>query len=136
MAALFESALGDAAARRPRDAAQWPELVALVDAATPVIADALRETDPAQIDTLMRVLDAVAPRAAPILPPLVQALRHQRPEVRRGAATVLGAMGHAGSGAAADLRRALDDDDAGVRAAAADALRRIEATPSPVRPRN
>jgi hypothetical protein len=130
MAGLFESALGDAAARRRRDPARWSELAAVVDAAAPAIAEELRELPAPERETLVRLLRAVAPSATPTLPHLIQALRHQRPEVRRGAALALGAMGEAARPATAELRQALDDRDAGVRDAAADALRRIEVRPS------
>ena len=123
---LFESGLGDAAVRRRRDAADWPELAALVNAAAPAIAKALRETSPSDREALSRFLGAVAPTARPMVPSFIQGLRHERPEVRRGAAMALGAMGGAARPAAADLRRALDDPDADVRAAAADALRRMD----------
>jgi hypothetical protein len=130
---LFESGLGDAAAHRRRGAAEWPELAALVNAAAPAIAAALRETSPADREALSRFLGAIAPTARPILPSLVQGLRHERPEVRRGAALALGTMGSAGKPAADELRRALDDPDADVRAAAADALKRIQ-PPPPIDP--
>jgi HEAT repeat protein len=61
-----------------------------------------------------------------MVPSLIQGLRHERPEVRRGAAMALGAMGPGGKAGAEDLRRALDDPDADVRAAAADALKKVE----------
>jgi HEAT repeat protein len=126
MAALFESGLGNAAARRRRGANDWPELAALLNAAAPAITEALRETSPSDREALSRVLAALAPTATPMVPSLVQGLRHERPEVRLGAAMALGAMGPAGKRAASDLRRALDDPDPEVRAAAAEALRRIE----------
>jgi hypothetical protein len=136
MAALFEGALGDAAARRPRDSQRWPELAALVGAAAPAIAQALGETSPAERETLQRLVQAMAPSATPMLPHLLQGLRHPQPEVRRGAAMALGALGQAGRRAAADLRHALDDPDPGVRAAAADALRRVEGASPADPPRN
>ena len=126
MAALFESGLGDAAAHRRRGAGDWPELAALLNAAAPAIADALRETSPSDRETMSRVLGALAPTAAPMVPSLVEGLHHARPEVRLGAAMALGAMGPAARRAAPELRRILDDSDPDVRAAAADALRRIE----------
>jgi hypothetical protein len=122
---LFESGLGDAAAHRRRGAG-WPELAALVNAAAPAIAAALRETSPSDREALSRFLGAMAPTARPMVPSLIQGLRHERAEVRLGAAMALGAMGAAGRPAADELRRALDDPDAEVRVAAADALRRVE----------
>jgi len=126
MAALFQSALGDAAARRPRDASQWPELAALMSAAAPAVAQALHDLPPSDRDTLAGFARMLAPSATPMVPALVQALTHAQPEVRRGAAAALGAMGASGRPAAASLRRALDDPDPAVRNAAADALRQIE----------
>lgn len=123
---LFESGLGDAAVHRRRGAGDWPELAALVNAAAPAIAAALRETSTSDRETLSRFLQAIAPTARPMVPSLIQGLRHERPEVRRGAAMALGAMGSAGRAAARDLRRALDDPDPDVRAVAAEALRQIE----------
>lgn len=133
MVALFERAMLDAGARRPRGA-PWPELAALVDAAAPAVAEALEETDPSDRETMMRFLRAFAPSAGAMLPTLVQGLRHEQPAMRRGAAMALGAMGPAGRRAAGDLRRALDDPNPGVRDAAAAALREMEAGTE--RPRN
>jgi hypothetical protein len=126
MLEVFESGLGDAAARRRRGAAEWPELAALVSAAAPAIAKALQETSPSDREALSQFLKAIAPTATPMFPSLIQGLRHERAEVRRAAALALGAMGSAGKPGADELRRALDDPDADVRAAAADALERIE----------
>ena len=129
MLQLFESGLGDAAGHRRRNATDWPELAALVNAAAPAIAKALQETSPSDRETLSHFLKAVGPTAKPMVPSLVQGLRHERAEVRRGAALALGTMGPAGKPAADELRRALDDPDADVRAAAADALRKVEGRP-------
>jgi len=129
MLQLFESGLDDAAAHRRRNATDWPELAALVNAAAPAIAKALQETSPSDRETLSHFLKAVAPTAKPMVPSLVQGLRHERAEVRRGAALALGTMGTAGKPAADELRRALDDPDADVRAAAEDALRKVEGRP-------
>ena len=60
MAALFDSALRDAAAHRRRDTKDWPELTALIGAAAPAIAASLREADPATRAELQRLLAAVA----------------------------------------------------------------------------
>jgi HEAT repeats len=127
MVALFGSALGDAAERRPRDASQWPELAALMGAAAPAVAQALHDLPPSDRETLAGFARILAPSATPMVPALLQALRHDQPEVRRGAAAALGVMGPAGRKAAGGLRHALDDPDPGVRDAAADALRRIGA---------
>ena len=124
--ALLESALADASAHRRREPTQWPELAALVGAAAPAVAAALQETSPSDRETMLRFMQAVAPSATPMVEPLIQGLSHESAEVRRGAAMGLGALGTAGRGAKAALERALQDPDADVRAAAADALRRIE----------
>ena len=126
LGALLESALADASAHRRRDAGQWPELAALVGAAAPAIAATLQETSPSDRESILRFVQAIAPAATPMVQPLIQGLRHEQAEVRRGAAAGLGAMGAAGRGAKAELERALQDPDADVRAAAAEALRRIE----------
>ena len=63
MAALFDSALRDAAAHRRRDTKDWPELTALIGAAAPAIAASLREADPAARAELQRLLAAVAEAA-------------------------------------------------------------------------
>jgi hypothetical protein len=60
MAALFDGALRDAAAHRRRDTKDWPKLTALVRAAAPAIAAALREADPATQAELQRLLAAAA----------------------------------------------------------------------------
>ena len=126
---VFESGLAEAAAHRRRGASDWTEMAALIRAAAPAIAAALAETSPADRETLSQFLKAVAPTAKPMVPSLIQGLRHRQPEVRRGAALALGTMGRAGQPAADELRRALDDPDADVRAAAADALRKVEGRP-------
>jgi len=126
LGALLESALADASAHRRRDAGQWPELAALVGVAAPAIAATLQETDAKDREALLGFVRAIAPSATPMVQPLIQGLRHEQPEVRRGAAMALGALGAGGRGAKAELERSLQDPDADVRAAAADALRRIE----------
>lgn len=60
MANLFDSALRDAADHERRDPSDWPELTALVDAATPEVVKALEETDPAARQLLMTVLREMA----------------------------------------------------------------------------
>ena len=126
---LFESGLADAAVHRRRGASDWTEMAALVRAAAPAIAAALAETSPSDREMLSQFLKMVAPTGKPMVPSLIQGLRHEQAEVRRGAAQALGTMGSAGKPAADELRRALDDPDADVRAAAADALRKIEGRP-------
>jgi hypothetical protein len=129
MAGLFESALTHAAERRPRDTAGWRELQAVVSAAGPAVADALRESDPAARASLKAILGVAAPSLPGMAAPLAQALGHESAEVRQGAAALLGAMGAAGRPALSALRRAQQDPDAGVRAVAAEAVRRIESSP-------
>lgn len=58
MADLFASALRDAEVYRRRDTKDWPELKALVAAATPAIAASLREADPATREEMLRMVAA------------------------------------------------------------------------------
>lgn len=59
LAALFESALDDGAARRHRDPRHWPELDAVVRTATPAIAAALKEADPAALQAMKGVVASI-----------------------------------------------------------------------------
>lgn len=98
----------------------------LVGVAAPAIVAALSEADPAALEKVRAAVQIAAPAARDMVGPLVQGLRHAEPSVRLGAATALGALGSSASAAVPALRSALDDPDAGVRDAAAAALKRIQ----------
>jgi HEAT repeat protein len=66
-----------------------------------------------------------APGTKEMVGPLAEGLRHADASVRAGAATALGALGSSARAALPALRAALDDPDAAVRDAAAQALKRI-----------
>jgi HEAT repeat protein len=69
----------------------------------------------------------------PAVPGLVHALKNPNCEARRLAATQLGYIGSPGSEAVSALTKASDDEDAGVRKSAADALKEINATEAATR---
>jgi len=120
----FEGLLADARAHRRRDG---EDVVRdLVAVAGPAVIAALSEVEPAAREDVTRAVGAAAaPAAKDLLPPLVEALRNADASVRRGAATVLGAMGKDARAALPDLSALANDPDPGVREAAAQALERV-----------
>jgi HEAT repeats len=122
---LFGAVLRQAESNRRGDAHET-EIAAVVSAAAPAVAGALREADPAARAAFLAVLGGVGPIADDIVPQLAKAVRHPQREVRMGAATALGALGRSARAAIPALLAAANDPDAEVRAAAADALKRIE----------
>jgi HEAT repeats len=122
----FQVLLRDAQAHRRRDG---DDVVRdLVAVAGPAVIAALAEVEPAVREDVTRTVGATAARAADsLLPSLVEALGNSDASVRRGAATVLGAMGKSARSAVPQLRQLTDDADAGVREAATRALERIQA---------
>jgi hypothetical protein len=98
----------------------------LVAAAAPAVIAAISESDPAARDKVLAAVQVFAPGTKEMVGPLAQGLRHADPSVRVGAATALGALGSSARAAVPALRAALDDPDAGVRDAAAQALARIQ----------
>jgi hypothetical protein len=103
----------------------------LVAAAAPAVIAALAESDPAARDKVLAAARVFAPGTKEMVGPLAQGLRHADASVRVGAATALGALGASARAAVPALRAALDDPDAGVRDAAAQALARIQPEPPP-----
>jgi HEAT repeat protein len=97
----------------------------LVAAAAPALVAALAEADPAAREHVVAAVQVFAPGTKEMVEPLAKGLRHAEPSVRVGAATALGALGASARAAVPALRAALDDPDAGVRDAAAQALKRI-----------
>jgi HEAT repeat protein len=126
MFSLFATVLRQAEGNRRGGDASEREIAAVVSAAAPAVAAALREADPAATASFLAVLGGVKPVADDVVPLLAKAVRHPQREVRMGAATALGALGRSARIAIPALRAAADDPDAEVRAAAADALKRIE----------
>lgn len=120
----FAGVLRDAEAFRRQDG----EAIVrdLVGAAGPAVVAAITEADPAAMDKVRRAVQVLAPAAKDMVGPLIQGLRHAEPSVRLGAATALGALGSSARPAIPALRSALDDPDAAVRDAAAQALKRIQ----------
>jgi hypothetical protein len=98
----------------------------LVAAAAPAVIAAISESDPAARDKVLAAVQMFAPGTKEMVGPLAQGLRHADPSVRVGAATALGALGSSARAAVPALRAVLDDPDAGVRDAAAQALARIQ----------
>ena len=128
MLSLFTTLLRDAEGnRRPDSDAFEADLSALVSAAAPAVASALREVDPVDKARFMAVFGALAPAADDLVPLLAEALRNPQREVRMGAATGLAALGRSAGAALPALRAAADDPDGEVRAAAAAALKAIQA---------
>jgi len=100
----------------------------LVAVAGPAVIAALSEVEPAvREDVTSAVGAAAAPAARDLVPPLVEALGNADASVRRGAATVLGAMGKDARAALPDLSALANDPDPGVREAAAQALEKVRA---------
>ncbi|MBI5576671.1 MAG: HEAT repeat domain-containing protein [Deltaproteobacteria bacterium] len=75
-------------------------------------------------DNTVNRISSMYPESAGAIPAIVSALRHDSPEVRAGAADVLGDVGDSGS--VVHLMRSLSDSDPRVRSAAASALGRIK----------
>jgi len=98
----------------------------LVAAAAPAVIAAISESDPVARDKVLAAVKVFAPGTKEMVGPLAQGLHHADASVRVGAATALGALGSSALAAVPELRTALDDPDAGVREAAAQALRRIQ----------
>jgi HEAT repeats len=121
----FEGLLRDAQAHRRRDG---EDVVRdLVAVAGPAVIAALSEVEPAAREDVTRAVGTVAaPAARELLPSLIEALHNADASVRRGAATVLGAMGPSARAAATDLSALASDPDAAVADAAAAALKRIQ----------
>lgn len=120
----FAGVLRDAQSRSRRDGdAIVNDLVA---AAAPAVIAAISESDPEARDKVLAAVKVFAPGTTEMVGPLTQGLRHAEASVRIGAATALGALGSSARAAIPALRAALDDADAGVREAAAQALRRIQ----------
>jgi HEAT repeat protein len=100
----------------------------LMAVAGPAVIAALSEVEPAVREDVTRAVGATAaPAAREIVPSLIEALHNADASVRRGAATVLGAMGKEARAAVAPLGELAGDPDPGVREAAARALERIQA---------
>jgi hypothetical protein len=126
MFSLFATVLRDAEDHRRGADAFDAELAALVSAAAPAVAGALREADPAARARFLAAFGALGPVADDLVPLLAKALRHPQREVRMGAATALAALGRSAGAAVPALRAAAGDPDAEVRAAAGEALKRIQ----------
>ena len=75
---------------------------------------------------LVGLMLLAAPASAQVTPTPTTPPPDDNPSVRVGAATALGALGSSARAAVPALRAALDDPDAGVREAAAQALQRIQ----------
>jgi HEAT repeat protein len=84
------------------------------------------ERDWPELDCV-RLLDEVGPAALPVLPAIVAALGSRNPQVREGVARFLGSLGPAAREAAVPLERACSDPNWRVRAAAREALPRVQA---------
>jgi HEAT repeat protein len=90
--------------------------------AVPALVPALKEAE-----THNAAIDALGAAGASAVPPLITALDDPDHEVREGAAQALGKIGPAASDALRALRfSASNDKDAGVRAAAKEALKSIQ----------
>ena len=124
MIGAFASVLRDAQTHTRRDGNAIVN--DLVVAAAPAVMAALSEADPAALDKVRAVVQGFAPGTKEMVGPLARGLQHADASVRVGAATALGALGASAKGAVPALRAALDDPDAGVRDAAAQALKRIQ----------
>jgi HEAT repeats len=120
----FAGVLRDAQAHRGRDGDQIAS--DLVAAAAPAVIAAISQSDPAAREKVLAVVKAFAPEARDVVGPLSAGLRHREAAVRLGAATALGALGSTARAAVPELRALADDPDAGVRDAAAEALKRIQ----------
>jgi hypothetical protein len=122
----FQTLLKDAQAHRRRDG---EDVVRdLMAVAGPAMIAALSEVEPSAREQVTRAVGTVAAPAAPdLVPQLVEALRNADASVRRGAATVLGAMGKDARAAAPNLAALANDPDPGVREAAAQALEKVRA---------
>jgi hypothetical protein len=119
----FAGVLRDAQSHTRRDGdAIVNDLVAV---AAPAVIAAISESDPAARDKVLAAVQVFAPGTKEMVGPLAQGLRHADPSVRVGAATALGRARRVRAAAVPALRSALDDPDAGVREAAAQALARI-----------
>jgi HEAT repeat protein len=103
--------------------------------AAPALLDRLRHDDDPEIRTLSaKALGLMGPVAlGPLLPEavagLIEGLKNDYVEFREYAARALGQLG--AKDAVNALRLSAKDSDEGVRAAAAEALKRIQATPPP-----
>jgi HEAT repeat protein len=92
-------------------------------APTQILFTTLTSPDP---DVRAMVAEAFAEMDTPILDLLVRSLRNENEATRESAARTLGAMGPAAAGAKDALFAALDDPSEAVRAAASEALVKIE----------
>lgn len=122
---LFGAVLRQAESNRRGDAHE-KEIAAVVSAAAPAVAGALREADPAATAAFLGLFGSLGPVAGDVVPLLAKAVRHPQREVRLGAANALAALGRSAGPAIPALRAAADDPDADVRAAARQALTRIQ----------
>jgi HEAT repeat protein len=92
--------------------------------AVPALIRALEDKDPDMRIAAVEVLGWIGPEVAEAVPVLIRVLEDDAdPRVRESAAYELGYMG---SEAVPALTRALEDEDPGVRSAAAEALEQIE----------
>ena len=89
----------------------------------PVLVDALRR---GQGGIILEV-GKMGPSAPWAVPPLVTLLSHRRGLIREVAASTLGQIGHGAAKAEPALKRAVQDANEGVRLAAQEALRKIQA---------
>jgi hypothetical protein len=122
---LFGAVLRQAESNRRGDAHET-EIAAVVSAAAPAVAGALREADPAARAAFLAVVGSLGPAADDVVPLLAKAVRHPQREVRLGAVKALAAMGRSAAPAIPALLAAADDPDAEVGAAARQALRKIQ----------
>ena len=122
---LFGAVLRQAESNRRGDAHET-EIAAVVAAAAPAVAGALREADPAATAAFLALFGRLGPVADDVVPLLAKAVRHPQREVRLGAANALAALGRSAGPAIPALLAAADDPDAEVRAAVREALTRIQ----------
>ena len=78
-----------------------------------------------EIETSTRASEAIVDAGPPVVPTLIETLSDANPDLRGWAATVLGRMGLDATDAVEALRRATQDADAAVAAAAQSALDQI-----------
>lgn len=106
-----------------------PEVGAGAEKAIPIMVEHLEREDSAGADLTTSTLVAMekyGPKAEGAIPVLLKILDSHEPAVRAGACRVLGAIGPGAKAAHADLREIAYDDFKEVRAAAKEAIGKIE----------
>jgi HEAT repeat protein len=88
----------------------------------PALSEALANSEPRTSVEILRALSEIGAEAAPALPTVIKVSTGPDKEVRGAACWVLGRIGPAAIPA---LEKLLQDEDEGVRSAAAQALKKI-----------